>query len=114
MNAAKEKAPTRQRQGFGVNHYEAIHMANPTILNPVVTSVRSSNVAGSELLAVIAGVPVLDTMEHASTLLDTALKSARDLAMEGDDHKPWAVVYLLENTLALVNASVNGMLGAKQ
>jgi phage anti-repressor protein len=30
MNAAKEKAPTRQRQGFGVNHYEAIHMANTT------------------------------------------------------------------------------------
>ncbi|MDP2746197.1 antA/AntB antirepressor family protein [Pseudomonas sp.] len=30
MSAAKEKAPTRQRQGFGVNHFEAIHMANTT------------------------------------------------------------------------------------
>lgn len=89
-------------------------MADPNTLNAVVASVRSSNGAGSELFAVIAGVPVLDKMEHASALLDTALNSARDLAMEGDDHKPWAVVYLLENTLALVNASVKGMLGAKQ
>lgn len=30
MSAAKEKAPARQRQGFGVNHYEAIHMADIT------------------------------------------------------------------------------------
>lgn len=30
INTAKEKAPTGKRQGFGVNHYEAIHMANVT------------------------------------------------------------------------------------
>lgn len=83
----------------------------------VLTSNRSFHGAApgvDKLFAVQAGVPVLDAMEHASTLLDTALNSARDLAMEADDHKPWAVVYLLENTLALVNASVNGMLEAKQ
>lgn len=32
MIAANEKAPTRQRQGFGVNHYEAIHMRNTTVV----------------------------------------------------------------------------------
>ena len=30
MSDVKEKAPTRQRQGFGVNHFEAIHMGNTT------------------------------------------------------------------------------------
>lgn len=92
-------------------------MLKPVPLHPkILTSNRSSRGASPDydkLFAVQAGVPVLDAMEHASTLLDTALNSARDLAMEADDHKPWAVVYLLENTLALVNASVNGMLEAK-
>ncbi|MDR7024806.1 antA/AntB antirepressor family protein [Pseudomonas peli] len=30
MIGAKEKAPTGERQGFGVNHFEAIHMGNTT------------------------------------------------------------------------------------
>ena len=92
-------------------------MLKPVPLHPQIRTVhkpfKGAAPSFSELFAVAAGVPVLDAMEHASTLLDTALNSARDLAMEGDDHKPWAVVYLLESTLALVNASVNGMLEAK-
>lgn len=32
MSAAKEKAPTRQRQGFDVNHLESIHMGNTTVV----------------------------------------------------------------------------------
>lgn len=93
-------------------------MLKPVPLHPKITTVsrafRGAVPGFNQLFVVPAGVPVLDAMEHASTLLDTALNSARDLAMEGDDHKPWAVVYLLENTLALVNASVDGMLRAKQ
>ena len=93
-------------------------MLKPVPLHPRVCTVsrpfKGAAPDFGKLFAVQAGVPVLDAMEHASTLLDTALNSARDLAMDGDDHKPWAVVYLLESTLALVNASVNGMLEAKQ
>lgn len=93
-------------------------MLKPVPLHPKITTVsrafRGAAPEFNKLFAVQAGVPVLDAMEHASSLLDTALKGALDVAMEGDDHKPWAVVYLLENTLALVNASVDGMLRAKQ
>lgn len=93
-------------------------MLKPVPLHPrILTSNRASKAPSPDfgkLFAVQAGVPVLDAMEHASALLDTALNSVRDLAMDADDHKPWAVVYLLENALALVNASVNGMLEAKQ
>lgn len=46
MSAAKEKAPTRQRQGFGVNHYEAIHMANTTAVQG----------GGQQLVRVFSGV----------------------------------------------------------
>lgn len=94
------------------------------MLKPVPTQLKTCTAAkrwhnGSSpsydrFFAVKPGLPVLDVMEHASCLLGTALENARDLAMEGDDPAPWAVVYLLESTLALVNASVNGMLEAKQ
>lgn len=49
MSAEKEKAPTRQRQGFGVNHYEAIHMSKDTTTqhtrNSASTSVKNREFA---------------------------------------------------------------------
>lgn len=86
-------------------------MLKPVPLHPKTTIAASSY---HKFFTVKPGLDVMDVMEHASTLLDTALDAARDIAMEGDDNKHWAVVYLLESTLALVNASVSGMLEAKQ
>ncbi|WP_313128173.1 DUF3077 domain-containing protein [Stutzerimonas nitrititolerans] len=85
--------------------------AQPKILTPSTGS-RSTRYA--ELFDVMPSVPVTDALERASALLAAARHDAVDVAMEASDPRSWAVVYLLESVHALVNASVNGMLEAKQ
>jgi hypothetical protein len=68
----------------------------------------------AELFDVMPNVAVTDALERASALLGAAHHDAVDVAMEASDPRSWAVVYLMESALALVNASVNGMLEAKQ
>lgn len=46
MSAGQEKAPTQQRQGFGVNHYEAIHMSKDT----TTQHTRNTTSAGTQQL----------------------------------------------------------------
>lgn len=61
------------------------------------------------LFAAQAGVPSDQALEHVSTLLDTALRNSMDTAMESQGSNPWNTVYLLEMSLALVNAIIVGM-----
>ncbi|SDJ61304.1 DUF3077 domain-containing protein [Pseudomonas indica] len=86
---------------------------HPKIVTPSAPAKAASVPGFSTLFSVQPGVPVLDALEHASALLGVALEGARDLAIQGDEQQPWAVVYLLESTLALVNASVSGMMEAR-
>lgn len=76
------------------------------------TGNRSTRI--NEHFDVVPGTPVVDALERASALLDAACYDAHDIAMDGKDPRGWAVVYLLESAHALINASVNGMLEAKQ
>lgn len=55
MNAGKEKAPTQQRQGLGVNHYEAIHMGKDTTTQHTRNTIPNTAPAAQQLVRVFDG-----------------------------------------------------------
>lgn len=84
---------------------------------PVVTGAHAfPGVAANfnQVFAVQAGVPLDAALQHVSTLLDTALRTSMDCAMESDSSRPWSAVYMLEMALAVLNASIDGMDAAER
>ena len=60
---------------------------------------------GEPVLAVKPGLPVSDALEHASTLLGHISR----LVMDDNEDNRTTAQYLLENTKALVDASLAGI-----
>ncbi|WP_312374279.1 hypothetical protein [Stutzerimonas nitrititolerans] len=105
MRAAKEKAPTRQRQGFGVNHYEAIHMGKDSTIQHTGNTTSASrryalNVLNSVTNDIAQGnAPDLSKRTMVSVLFEEAVS----IYEKGDkqQHELAAVLLGVAATLVL-------------
>lgn len=89
----KEKAPTRQRQGFGVNHYEAIHMSKDTTTQHAgnTTSTNAATAQHFEVaVELVDGHPTTTSLavaERFGKLHKDVLKRIASLECSAEFHK---------------------------